>query len=498
MSKSTALTRQSSDTDLMPPPPSKRIKRPPTVLSEESYTSRLSSIIARDYFPGLVESDAQQEYLEALDAGDEEWMEEAGQRVKQVMTPTTSRNAATATPRRFNLQALDGDWTPLHQTPIASSGKASKDLAQDLRDGQDTNMSLTKFLSKYTSEDSESFNKLVDKQNDLRREKSKWLWAGNKMPSKQRLAQKQIKDRQVGEQALTVPGFFSARNTGTEQDGDSKALVQTNDQQPSASFDDRPATVDAGKKQYNPRNAMFFVPEDLSETHPQMQSRAEIDQEASRAPPKAVNATGTRMDVGVEETAMEDEDTKSTYTGFSMKDDADSTGMTPRVKGYAFVDAEPTEAETQAARKKPDVKTLMPPPPREKVDHDALIKELVQSYDGENEESAGSNPFSIAESSKRETLHHAMVEKQSMAKRAKKDRLAALGHDVPATPKFMSSPRVGAMPRAGKTPRSGASLTPAARQLFGRMNMTPKSKTAGAGSSQRNFTPTPVGIRRPL
>ena len=38
---STALIRKSTDTNLMPPPPLKRIKRPPKVLDEDSYTDAL-------------------------------------------------------------------------------------------------------------------------------------------------------------------------------------------------------------------------------------------------------------------------------------------------------------------------------------------------------------------------------------------------------------------------------------------------------------------------
>ena len=62
---SQALMRRSSGNDvaLMPPPPFKRIKRPPKVLDEDEYTQALSDIIARDYFPGLLESQAQHEYL---------------------------------------------------------------------------------------------------------------------------------------------------------------------------------------------------------------------------------------------------------------------------------------------------------------------------------------------------------------------------------------------------------------------------------------------------
>ena len=69
---SSALVRKRTDTDLMPPPPpSKKIKRPKKVIDEETYTEALSKIIARDFFPGLLESETQQEYLDALESKDQ-------------------------------------------------------------------------------------------------------------------------------------------------------------------------------------------------------------------------------------------------------------------------------------------------------------------------------------------------------------------------------------------------------------------------------------------
>ena len=66
---SSALVRKRTDTDLMPPPPQvKKIKRPKKVLDEDTYTEALSQIIARDFFPGLLQTEIQQEYLDALES----------------------------------------------------------------------------------------------------------------------------------------------------------------------------------------------------------------------------------------------------------------------------------------------------------------------------------------------------------------------------------------------------------------------------------------------
>ncbi|OAT13316.1 hypothetical protein BDBG_17784 [Blastomyces gilchristii SLH14081] len=78
---STLTKRPSSASDAltMPPPPlPKRIKRPATVLDEDEYTDALSHIIARDFFPGLLETQTQREYLDALESRDREWIRRAG------------------------------------------------------------------------------------------------------------------------------------------------------------------------------------------------------------------------------------------------------------------------------------------------------------------------------------------------------------------------------------------------------------------------------------
>ena len=83
-----SLIKRSSDNALMPPPPPpKRQKRPPTVLDEDVYSDALSHIIARDFFPGLLETEAQQEYLSALDSDNNDWIRDAGRKLTQVMTP---------------------------------------------------------------------------------------------------------------------------------------------------------------------------------------------------------------------------------------------------------------------------------------------------------------------------------------------------------------------------------------------------------------------------
>ncbi|KAF4943503.1 hypothetical protein F66182_18737, partial [Fusarium sp. NRRL 66182] len=103
-SPSQAVVKRQADIDMAlmpPPPPAKKIKRPSTVLDEDSYTDALSHIIARDFFPGLLEMQTKQEFLDAYDSKDKEWIARAGKRLSEVMTPgSNSARMGTSTPYR--------------------------------------------------------------------------------------------------------------------------------------------------------------------------------------------------------------------------------------------------------------------------------------------------------------------------------------------------------------------------------------------------------------
>jgi protein DGCR14 len=98
MSSSQELVKRPDGQLMPPPPPPKRIKRPATVLDEDIYTSTLSHIIARDFFPGLLETQSKQEYLDALESKDKEWIASSKKKLADVMrTPTPGSNARRKT-----------------------------------------------------------------------------------------------------------------------------------------------------------------------------------------------------------------------------------------------------------------------------------------------------------------------------------------------------------------------------------------------------------------
>jgi protein DGCR14 len=413
--QSNALVRRSTDTELMPPP-AKRIKRPQKVLDEESYVSGISEIIARDFFPGLLETETKQEYLDALESQDTAWIASAGGRLTQLMTPGRKRGR-----RGTSIQTpMGGSETPRvygGDTPMSLMSEMSTASTQaPAAPVMDTNMSLDAFQAKYTSEDNESFYKLLDKQNQKRAEKYSWMWRGNKLPSNQLLKQKEVETK-----------LLESRRSLHDDGGKKDRLAIKNSEE-------KPAMPDGWISK--PNNNFMFGPDGVEDSVETVAQRAQVE---SRAAPKSVVYDNTRMPLSAVAadpkvppspslSAVRDAiagrprltDSESGYDG----------SETPRVNGYAFVDDEPESQE-----------------------YEAPLDPIVL---GKGD--ATPNPFKIKEQSKREDLHHRMVDRVAKTKRASSKAGMTGKVDVTPVPKYPSSPRVGV-----------GGLTPAAQRLWGKV-----------------------------
>ncbi|APA08294.1 hypothetical protein sscle_03g030640 [Sclerotinia sclerotiorum 1980 UF-70] len=424
-STSTALTKRANETALMPPPP-KRIKRPKNVIDEDAYTDAISEIIARDFFPGLLETETKQEYLDALDSKDGAWITSAERRLRHVMTP--GRRIGR---RGTSIQTPSGP----SETPGGIVGDTPMSVASDATQAPkvevDTNMSLTKFQSLYTSEDNESFYKLLDKQNKKRAEKYAWMWTGNKVPSKMMLKQKEIEMK-----------LLQSRESLEDDGGRRDRLAIQN-------VAERPAQPDSWRSQ--PNNGLMFRPDSVEDSVETVAQRA---QNESRAAPKSVAYANTRLpDLALQEEATIPSSpsmsaVRDAIAGRRRVEDSESGfngSETPRVNGYAFVDDEPED------------ESYTPSP-------------IIDLGPGETTK----NPFVIKEQSRREDLHHRMVDKTARSKRTSAKNGMTGKVDATPVPKFPSSPRVG----------SGG-LTPAAERLW--------SRVGGSGKGANDT----FGIRTP-
>ena len=477
MSPSTALPKEKSSNALMAPPPlppAKRQKRPPKVLDEDLYAEALSHIVARDFFPGLLESSAQGEYLQALDSKDNTWIRDAGRKLTQVMTPLPEGSrrrggrGTSFTPRRSMIAGETprgyGGSTP-GATP-AGSGFAPETTTSDV----DVNMSLSAFQAKYTSEDNESFNALLDRQNAQRAAKYAFFRQGNKIAAPRQIAYRKAQEQKLLEAANSNSGTTSTALITTNAAGEMRQAISEAGG-PSQDLAARPASVASFPDTQGPRNPFMFAPDSVEDTS---LTYAQAAEQASNAPPKSVTYTATRFPTL---SASQIEHLIPASPSLSAIDaaiagrprpthsEAGYTGEeTPRIKGYAFVDAEPTPSELGLPVTDEDA---------EAAEREAAMALLPKA------DTSGPNPFTINERSKREDVHMRLVERADLSRRKEGrgggGRLKQLrgleitpGGRTP-TPKFASSPRV-----------TRSEMTPAARMLARQLGRTPRVGEGGA------------------
>lgn len=428
----------------MPPPPKKRIKRPSTVLDEDVYTSALSEIIARDFFPGLLEGqDVETGFASGIATGTG-----PGTRVKNARTPTE-------TPAGW------GGDTPM-STASTSTTNTNKTAAADKTIPDISNMNLLSFQASYTSEDNESFNSLLDRQNAKRRDKYTWLWSGNQIPSARRIAHQQQERKLLTERGSAV----------ADGDGE-KALVKTDlDKRPA-----KPETWDAKAE-----NSLMFMPDSIEDSHQTIAQRADRDSRMgprrvvyrnTRLPPPESTSTSGPASVPASPSLSAIQDAIAGRPRLSASEAGSAVytgGETPRVNGYAFVDDDD----------EPDPQPSHPGP---RISSSAT--------------SSPSNPFSIPQNRKREDLHHRMVDRMARAKRVERANVESKT-PVAFSPGFGRTSVLSSVDGNGAGAGNAKALTPAAQKLLRRVGSTPRSGgSANANASGRNmWTPTPTPRRR--
>ncbi|GAQ45356.1 hypothetical protein AtubIFM55763_011133 [Aspergillus tubingensis] len=469
---SQALTKRQSETSLMPPPPPpKRIKRPATVLDEDIYTNALSEIIARDYFPGLLEAQVKQEYLDALDSKNKQWIASSKKKLTDLLkTPGRARShsgSANMTPRATNSGRPED--TPMGwggDTPMSVMSTTSSSTTPNVDHATIPDVSrlgLLEFQAKYTSEDNESFNKLLDKQNEKHRERYKWLWSGNKIPTARQIAHRRQEAKRIEAQ-------------GGNPDQLKQVAIKTD-------LDARPANPDTWKTQ--PENSLMFAPSSIEDSYETIQQKAEA---SSRAGPKRVVFQNTRLpDESVQQTSSATNAPppspsisaiKDAIAGHPRPTESEAVytgGETPRVNGYAFVDEDEPEYPLASSNDNND---------------SAISLDDIRLLGGSD---ATPNPFEIKENRRREDIHHRMVDRVARSKRAEKSLRET---KTPVTPRFASSPRLdfGLRTPSAATPggRTNKALTPAAQKLLHQVGSTPRLAASSSSSSLRNmWTPTP-------
>jgi protein DGCR14 len=350
-----------------------------------------------------------------LESQNSEWIAEASRNLAEILSTPQHRRRGTSFANTPRLR--DGSMTPTvvgstpGTTPLTADGTVEDGKARSL----DTTLSLDAFQAKYTSEDNASFNTLLDKQNEKRRNAYAFLWNGNHIPGfRAKAFQKRLKEQEKEK----------------ERTGDIMLITAP---------DDRPAVPNTWKAE--PRNGLMFTP-DKSPPPPE-KSEAEKKREL---PPKSVVYANTRMPLLSSSTVERPPSPTLSAIADAIAGNPRPTeseiqfgyAETPRVNGYAFVDDAPPSPLSLA------------------------IPEIPKP-----------SPFKIAATPKREQLHHRMVEKVAKNKRTANPQLKLAKTPV-ASPR-MTPLGGGGKGRVIPIFESSPALTPAGHRLWG--NLTGRKET---------------------
>ncbi|KAF8391657.1 hypothetical protein HHK36_023964 [Tetracentron sinense] len=255
--------------------PSINPRKRPAVLDEDTYVASIEKIIERDFFPDIPKLRDRLDWLEAVRSRDPVQIRDAQLKIlerrsskfsnsdAEGKTRTPGSNFRTPGSNLFSTSTpFDFDKTPsLPQPDLSGTGES-------VDDSVDATVSLDEFFRRYTSEDNESFSKIMEKVNRKKRERYEFLIEGEK------------------EEVKTLENEKRDRIT----DG-----YGTSDQPPSS--------LDGWK--YTAKNLLMYHPSDLGEVPLTEDERAE----RIKGLTKEIKRTNTRFHGELMDSRPKEEDT---------------------------------------------------------------------------------------------------------------------------------------------------------------------------------------------
>ncbi|GMP53723.1 hypothetical protein CsSME_00019105 [Camellia sinensis var. sinensis] len=161
----------------------KNPKNQPIVLDEDTYAASIEKIIERDFFPDIPKLRDRLDWLEAVRSGDPvqirdaqlKILERRGGRVSSNPDDTIQGKSLTPGSTFFRTSTpFELDKTPSVVNNEFSGGGESNDGSVDV------SLTLDEFFRRHTSEDNDSFSKIMEKVNRKRKERYGFLIEGEK------------------------------------------------------------------------------------------------------------------------------------------------------------------------------------------------------------------------------------------------------------------------------------------------------------------------------
>jgi protein DGCR14 len=157
-------------------------------LQEDDYCEALSHIIQRDFFPTLHNSDRAASILAALESDDPDFVDHVS---SDLAASTVTRRDLGLTPGRT---PYSSSYARYSETPTRS---VSRQRAPENARPYDPDLTLTTFLSRYTSEDNASFAEILERTNEARKRRFSWAFDKEKESNNRAKRAREARERLV-------------------------------------------------------------------------------------------------------------------------------------------------------------------------------------------------------------------------------------------------------------------------------------------------------------